>query len=143
MYVDVEQKEWDVILPFITFAYNTAKQDTTGFTPFSLIHGREAETMLDTLFPLLKDEDQEDYNREIVTRAEETRQLARLHTLRAQEGNKRLYDAKHREVSYQPGDKVWIFIPVRKIGISEKLIKRYFGPYRVTRRISDVTSLYS
>ncbi|UYV61202.1 hypothetical protein LAZ67_1003805 [Cordylochernes scorpioides] len=130
MYVDVEQKEWDVILPFITFAYNTAKQDTTGFTPFSLIHGREAETTLDTLFPLLKDEDQEDYNREIVTRAEETRQLARLHTLRAQEGNKRLYDAKHREVSYQPGDKVWIFIPVRKIGISEKLIKRYFGPYR-------------
>ncbi|UYV74773.1 hypothetical protein LAZ67_12000923 [Cordylochernes scorpioides] len=139
MYVDVEQKEWDVILPFITFAYNTAKQDTTGFTPFSLIHGREAETTLDTLFPLLKDEDQEDYNREIVTRAEETRQLARLHTLRAQEGNKRLYDAKHREVSYQPGDKVWIFIPVRKIGISEKLIKLYFGPYRVTRRISDVT----
>ncbi|UYV65069.1 hypothetical protein LAZ67_3003037, partial [Cordylochernes scorpioides] len=139
MYVDVEQKEWDVILPFITFAYNTAKQDTTGYTPFSLIHGREAETTLDTLFPLLKDEDQEDYNREIVTRAEETRQLARLHTLRAQEGNKRLYDAKHREVSYQPGDKVWIFIPVRKIGISEKLIKRYFGPYRVTRRISDVT----
>ncbi|UYV71013.1 K02A2.6-like [Cordylochernes scorpioides] len=139
MYVDVEQKEWDVILPFITFAYNTAKQDTTGFTPFSLIHGREAETTLDTLFPLLKDEDQEDYNREIVTRAEETRQLARLHTLRAQEGNKRLYDAKHREMSYQPGDKVWIFIPVRKIGISEKLIKRYFGPYRVTRRISDVT----
>ncbi|UYV71739.1 hypothetical protein LAZ67_9000200, partial [Cordylochernes scorpioides] len=139
MYVDVEQKEWDVILPFITFAYNTAKQDTTGFTPFSLIHGREAETTLDTLFPLLKDEDQEDYNREIVTRQEETRQLARLHTLRAQEGNKRLFDAKHREVSYQPGDKVWIFIPVRKIGISEKLIKRYFGPYRVTRRISDVT----
>ncbi|UYV75771.1 hypothetical protein LAZ67_13001284 [Cordylochernes scorpioides] len=139
MYVDVEQKEWDVILPFITFAYNTAKQDTTGFTPFSLIHGREAETTLDTLFPLLKDEDQEDYNREIVTRAEETRQLDRLHTLRAQEGNKRLYDAKHREVSYQPGDKVWIFIPVRKIGISEKLIKRYFGPYKVTRRISDVT----
>ncbi|UYV61874.1 hypothetical protein LAZ67_1006915 [Cordylochernes scorpioides] len=125
MYVDVEQKEWDVILPFITFAYNTAKQDTTGFTPFSLIHGREAETRT--------------INREIVTRAEETRQLARLHTLRAQEGNKRLYDAKHREVSYQPGDKVWIFIPVRKIGISEKLIKRYFGPYRVTRRISDVT----
>ncbi|UYV85104.1 K02A2.6-like [Cordylochernes scorpioides] len=133
MYVDVEQKEWDVILPFIT---------TPPDSPHSgrdLIYGREAETTLDTLFPLLKDEDQEDYNREIVTRAEETRQLARIHTLRAQEGNKRLYDAKHREVSYQPGDKVWIFIPVRKIGISEKLIKRYFGPYRVTRRISDVT----
>ncbi|GFV26605.1 transposon Ty3-I Gag-Pol polyprotein [Trichonephila clavipes] len=31
MYVDVEQKNWDEILPFVTFAYNTAKQETTGF----------------------------------------------------------------------------------------------------------------
>ncbi|GFW72689.1 retrovirus-related Pol polyprotein from transposon 412 [Trichonephila clavipes] len=30
MYVDVEQKNWDEILPFVTFAYNTAKQETTG-----------------------------------------------------------------------------------------------------------------
>ncbi|GFU79377.1 transposon Ty3-I Gag-Pol polyprotein [Trichonephila clavipes] len=42
MYVDVEQKNWDEILPFVTFAYNTAKQETTGFTPFYLLHGREA-----------------------------------------------------------------------------------------------------
>ncbi|GFS97021.1 transposon Ty3-I Gag-Pol polyprotein [Trichonephila clavipes] len=31
MYVDVEQKNWDEILPFVTFAYNTAEQETTGF----------------------------------------------------------------------------------------------------------------
>ncbi|GFV91076.1 retrovirus-related Pol polyprotein from transposon 412 [Trichonephila clavipes] len=43
MYVDVEQKNWDEILPFVTFAYNTAKQETTGFTPFYLLHGREAK----------------------------------------------------------------------------------------------------
>ncbi|UYV77558.1 hypothetical protein LAZ67_15001520 [Cordylochernes scorpioides] len=35
MYVSVEQKDWDVILPYVTFAYNTAKQDTTGFTPLN------------------------------------------------------------------------------------------------------------
>ncbi|GFX39158.1 transposon Tf2-9 polyprotein [Trichonephila clavipes] len=51
MYVDVEQKNWDEILPFVTFAYNTAKQETTGFTPFYLLHGREAETTLDTMLP--------------------------------------------------------------------------------------------
>ncbi|GFX74903.1 retrovirus-related Pol polyprotein from transposon 412 [Trichonephila clavipes] len=45
MYVDVEQKNWDEILPFVTFAYNTAKQETTA------------------------------------ARAEESRQLARVHTL--------------------------------------------------------------
>ncbi|GFW07400.1 transposon Ty3-I Gag-Pol polyprotein [Trichonephila clavipes] len=51
MYVDVEQKNWDEILPFVTFAYNTAKQETTGLTPFYLLHGHEAETTLDTMLP--------------------------------------------------------------------------------------------
>ncbi|GFY33229.1 transposon Ty3-I Gag-Pol polyprotein [Trichonephila clavipes] len=51
MYVDAEQKNWDEILPFLTFAYNTAKQETTGFTPFYLLHSGEAEATLDTMLP--------------------------------------------------------------------------------------------
>uniref|UniRef100_A0A6G5AC55 Putative tick transposon n=1 Tax=Rhipicephalus microplus TaxID=6941 RepID=A0A6G5AC55_RHIMP len=35
MYVDTEHKNWDQILPYVTFAYNTARQETTGMTPFS------------------------------------------------------------------------------------------------------------
>ncbi|GFV86851.1 transposon Ty3-I Gag-Pol polyprotein [Trichonephila clavipes] len=50
MYVDVEQKTSGRILPFFTFAYNTARQDTTGFTPFFLTFGSEAETTLDAVF---------------------------------------------------------------------------------------------
>ncbi|GFW76023.1 transposon Tf2-11 polyprotein [Trichonephila clavipes] len=103
MYVDVEQKNWDEILPFVTFAYNTAKQETTA------------------------------------ARAEESRQLARVHTLRAQDKDRRRYDSKHQMVSYSPGDLVWIYTPVRKVGLSEKLLRRYFGPYQVLRRLSAVT----
>ncbi|GFW12745.1 retrovirus-related Pol polyprotein from transposon 412 [Trichonephila clavipes] len=76
MYVDVEQKNWDEILPFVTFAYNTAKQETTA------------------------------------ARAEESRQLARVHTLRAQDKDRRRYDSKHQMVSYAPGDLVWVYTPV-------------------------------
>ncbi|UYV84377.1 hypothetical protein LAZ67_X001970 [Cordylochernes scorpioides] len=139
MYVSVEQKDWDVILPYVTFAYNTAKQDTTGFTPFKLIHGREAETTVDTLFPNPHEDLQEDYSQKIALRVEETRQLARLETLKAQEKDKARYDSKHEAMDYNVGDLVWIFIPIRKVGLSEKLMKRYFGPYRVTRKLSDVT----
>ncbi|GFW29521.1 transposon Ty3-I Gag-Pol polyprotein [Trichonephila clavipes] len=42
-------------------------------------------------------------------------------------------------VSYAPGDLVWIYTPVRKVGLSEKLLRRYFGPYQVLRRLSAVT----
>ncbi|UYV69112.1 hypothetical protein LAZ67_6002474, partial [Cordylochernes scorpioides] len=139
MYLSVEQKDWDVILPYVTFAYNTAKQDTTGFTPFKLIHGREAETTVDTLFPNPHEDLQEDYSQKIASRVEETRQLARLETLKAQEKDKARYDSKHEAMDYNVGDLVWIFIPIRKVGLSEKLMKRYFGPYRVTRKLSDVT----
>ncbi|UYV76601.1 hypothetical protein LAZ67_14001425, partial [Cordylochernes scorpioides] len=139
MYVSVEQKDWDVILPYVTFAYNTAKQNTTGFTPFKLIHGREAETTVDTLFPNPHEDLQEDYSQKIASQVEETRQLARLETLKAQEKDKARYDSKHEAMDYNVGDLVWIFIPIRKVGLSEKLMKRYFGPYRVTRKLSDVT----
>ncbi|UYV69417.1 K02A2.6-like, partial [Cordylochernes scorpioides] len=123
MYVSVEQKDWDVILPYVTFAYNTAKQDTTGFTPFKLIHGREAKTTVDTLFPNPHEDLQEDYSQKIASRVEETRQLARLETLKAQEKDKARYDSKHEAMDYNVGDLVWIFIPIRKVGLSEKLMK--------------------
>ncbi|GFX61822.1 transposon Ty3-I Gag-Pol polyprotein [Trichonephila clavipes] len=75
----------------------------------------------------------------IAARAEESRQLARVHTLRAQDKDRRRYDSKHQMVSYAPGDLVWIYTPVRKVGLSEKLLRRYFGPYQVLRRLSAGT----
>ncbi|GFT87603.1 transposon Ty3-I Gag-Pol polyprotein [Trichonephila clavipes] len=78
----------------------------------------------------------------IAARAEESRQLARVHTLRAQDKDRRRYDSKPQMVSYvsyAPGDLVWVYTPVRKVGLSEKLLRRYFGPYQVLRRLSTVT----
>ncbi|GFX35683.1 hypothetical protein TNCV_744761 [Trichonephila clavipes] len=139
MYVDVEQKNWDEILPFVTFAYNTAKQETTGFTPFYLLHGREAETTLDTMLPFCPNDFDDNNITKIVARAKESRQLARVHTLRAQDKGRRRYDSKHQMVSYAPGDLVWIYTPVRKSRSLRKLLRRYFGPYQVLRRLSAVT----
>ncbi|UYV72260.1 K02A2.6-like [Cordylochernes scorpioides] len=138
MYVDVEQKIWDEVLPFVTFAYNTAKKETTGFSPFFLVHGREAETTLDSLLPYHDNDNVGDYVQHLITTAEETRHLAQLHLYRGQEKDRVYYDRKHRPVDYNVGDLVWLFIPVRKVGLSEKLIKKYFGPYRITRKLSPV-----
>ncbi|UYV73333.1 K02A2.6-like [Cordylochernes scorpioides] len=74
----------------------------------------------------------------LVTNAEDARMLARLNILQAQSKDKERYDKKHQEVTYKEGDLVWVFTPVRTVGLSEKLLKRYFGPYRVIRKISSV-----
>ncbi|GBN08738.1 hypothetical protein AVEN_89246-1 [Araneus ventricosus] len=104
MYVDVEQRNWDTILPFVTFAYNSAKQDTTGFSPFLLVHGRDIETPLDVILPHDTENHADNYVQQLITRAEEARQLAKLHILDAQAVDKRRYDERHRPVHYNVGD---------------------------------------
>ncbi|GFX64065.1 transposon Ty3-I Gag-Pol polyprotein [Trichonephila clavipes] len=54
----------------------------------------------------------------IAARAEESRQLARVHTLRAQDKDRRRYDSKHQMVSYAPGMYGFI-LSVRKSGLSK------------------------
>ncbi|GFV09594.1 transposon Ty3-I Gag-Pol polyprotein [Trichonephila clavipes] len=73
----------------------------------------------------------------IAARAEESRQLARVHTLRAQDKDRRRYDSKHQMVSYAPGDLVWVYTPVRRS--LRKTLKKVFRPYQVLRRLSAVT----
>ncbi|KAM7301261.1 DDE-type integrase/transposase/recombinase [Ixodes scapularis] len=78
MYVDVEHRTWDEVLPYVTFAYNTAVQETTGFTPFQLVHGRKVTTMLDAMLPHKPVDNESDDAQVVAQRAEEVRQLARL-----------------------------------------------------------------
>ncbi|GBN73697.1 Transposon Tf2-9 polyprotein [Araneus ventricosus] len=140
MYTDVEQKNWDTVLPFVTFAYNSAKQNSTGFSPFFLIYGRNITTPLDVILPHNNDQDHDDsYVQQLITRSEEARQLAKIHIKDSQASDKRRYDARHRSVSYKIWDLVWVYTPIRKVGLSEKLLRRYFGPYRITRQMSEVT----
>jgi hypothetical protein len=42
MYAEENQRDWDVAIPMVTFAYNRSHQATTGKTPFFLPYGREA-----------------------------------------------------------------------------------------------------
>ncbi|GFV90949.1 transposon Ty3-I Gag-Pol polyprotein [Trichonephila clavipes] len=136
MYVDVEQKNWDEILPFVTFAYNTAKQETTGFTPFYLLHGREAETTLDTMLPFcpnVTNHQDSSQSRRITTaspsaHSESSRQ--RSSTLRFQTPNGVLRSRRSR---------MGLYSSEKSRGFSEKLLRRYFGPYQVLRRLSAVT----
>ena len=39
-YVSLDHRDWDQQVPLITFAINTALQDTTRYTPFELFYGR-------------------------------------------------------------------------------------------------------
>lgn len=138
MYVDIDHRNWDDILPYVTFAYNTAEQETTRFSPFRLVYGRDVITMLDSMLLPEGCANVSCGAEEIVQRAEASRQLARQRIRHQQTRDARRYNLRHREVTYRPGEQVWVWTPVRRRGHSEKLLRRYFGPYTVLRRMSDV-----
>lgn len=138
MYVDAEHKTWDVVLPYITFAYNTAQQETTRMTPFQILYGREVSTMLDAMLPHDSRDDAAP-SFDFTQRAEDARQIARQRIRQQQHFDAARYNLRHRHVQFVEGDQVWIWTPVRRRGLSEKLLRRFFGPYTVQRKLSDVT----
>ncbi|UYV77620.1 hypothetical protein LAZ67_15001754 [Cordylochernes scorpioides] len=157
MYVNTDQKNWDEILPFITHAYNTTIQETTGYSPFFLLFGREPMSLLDDE-NIPTDSNMDDYKTwtsnmddyyeyienyldKIARRERETRQVVINNTEKTQERMKRNYDKKHDEKIYEPGHLVAVWTPVRKIGKCEKQLRKYFGPYRILKKLSNVNYL--
>lgn len=136
MYVASDHKNWDDILPFITYAFNTAKHETTGYSPFFLLYARPPRHTLDTIFSFSTHDDLT--IAETLCLAEEARRLARIRTLASQERSKARYDRHHRDVTYSPGDLVWLWCPVRKRGLCQKLLANYTGPYVIVDQLSEV-----
>lgn len=73
MYIDKDHKTWDTVLPFLTFAYNMACQDITGFSPLYLLYGHDASTIFNAILLV---SDMSDYSTTVVSNADQTRQLA-------------------------------------------------------------------
>ena len=49
-YVSPRADNWDRLLPLVEFAINSAKQESTGFSPFQLNYGRNPSSPLDREF---------------------------------------------------------------------------------------------
>jgi hypothetical protein len=64
--------------------------------------------------------------------------IVRANNRKLQDTNKRYYDQKSKERSFQPGEIVYLFNPARKPGQSSKFFFAWEGPYKVTARLSKL-----
>lgn len=138
MYVSNDHHDWDIALPYVTFAYNSSRHATAGFSPFYLLYGREPTLPLDTVLPSAATPTTE-YARDAIALADHARQLARTRLTASQDTQRHYYDARHRDAQFSPGALVLLWSPSRHVGLSEKLLSRYTGPYRVIRQVTPVT----
>lgn len=138
MYIRPDHSNWDKILPFVTFAYNTAVQRTTGYSPFFLVFGRQPTSVLDARFFSAPVSPATPFSDQFVSRLRHCRYLARLHTEASQQDRKQRCDTHRRAVHFRPGDEVLLWTPVRTRGLCEKFLHRFIGPYTVTAQTSPV-----
>jgi hypothetical protein len=134
LFTNTKQTDWCLYIQHLVFAYNCAPQESTQFSPFRLVYGREA--VLPTEANLLQ---KTGFNvSEFLARVEKERNQAASNIRHRQAKDKARYDSKHRDVQFQVGDKVKVYTPKRKVGLSDKLILRWHGPYEVVEKKGNV-----
>lgn len=132
-----ENTEWNRELPFFQMAYNTKVHASTGVTPSLAFMGREMSLPLDLM--VKPPEVREDLHQNVRSMMDRVRKMYKYIAARGKaviRRNAEQYEGLQNP--YKEGDLVWYYCP-RKLGQKPaKLINQWIGPFKVTRRISEV-----
>ena len=138
-YAGLVQTSWITYIPALLMAYRTSVNDSTKFTPFFLLYGRDPVLPMDTLLrPKLKYMGDE-YLPTMLQRLHLAYVEAKHHLAGAREKNKQRVAAKAEMSDFQPGDAVFYLDKTLKAGESQKLNLPWKPFYRVVEQLSPVT----
>ena len=111
-------------------------------SPFYVLYGREPRLPIDVKYlpPAADDLSTSvlDYRKRVVEKVELAQNLARENLQRAQQKMKDYYDQKTKEPVFEVGQRVWVYTPRTRKGLSKKLMHNWLGPYRIVEKLSPV-----
>ena len=134
---------WSRHIGALVHAYNCTKNDSTGYSPYYLMFGREARLPIDVCFGLQPDgltaKDHSSYVTNLRQNLHEAYEAARREAEKHAAANKKRYDLKVRvkNTDLQAGDRVLI----RNLGLKgkNKLANRWnIHPYIVKKKLPDL-----
>ena len=134
-YCNKKQNDWDKALPYVTWAYNTSRHESSRFSPYYLLYGREPRLVMDSVFKTPTSIQRLD---EMVEKLKEARELARDFVSEVQQKNKLRYDSNKAASPFSVGDLCLVFTPIRKKGLSPKLRPQFIGPMIIKEITSPV-----
>ena len=143
MYCEENQKLWDTYLPQVLMAYRSSVHSSTHQTPNKMTLGREITMPLQAIIRQPHEDDDQrievtEYIKELKESLVKTHELARKSLKRSVSYQKRHYDLRAKKRALPIGQPVWIYEPLRKVGVCTKLTSPWKGPFVITRRIDDV-----
>ncbi|KAM0724355.1 Retrovirus-related Pol polyprotein from transposon 17.6 [Formica fusca] len=137
-YINEDQTDWDEWIPFAMFTYNTTPHTATGYTPFELVYGHQADLPTSLTRPPKPTYNYDDYAQELKERLRATNQLAKEHIKEEKFKAKKQYDKSTKEIKFKVGDKVLVHDETLRRGRSKKLESLWTGPYVIIEKNSDV-----
>ena len=140
-YVSTNQRDWDDQLPYVTMAYRSAEHETTGMSPNMLMFGRKVSTPLDLMFKLpqlIKPIPNNQWVWELRDRIESAHNIVRQNTQQSMHREKHIRDSRTTYETFNIGDQVFVYFPVKKIGTSAKPTPFWRGPYQITGKLSEI-----
>lgn len=139
-----DHRKWDHYIAEIVFAWNTARNSTTGFSPAYLNFGREIPQPKSLKWERFDSNDPcaitvPDHVERLEAALNQVRDIAIENTRRASQTQKRYYDLRRRPLEFNVGDKVFkknYVLSSAPKHFSASLAQRFTGPFRVKRKIS-------
>ena len=140
--VQDHQKIWDKYLPYLMFACREAVHESTGFSPFELVFGRQVRGPLHIIKEMWESPNNNSalpdnvimYMQRLQNQLHDTIKLANENLAKSQLSKKIWYDRKARAREYTVGQQVLVLIPMK----TSKLSAAWEGPGRIVRKVSDV-----
>ena len=132
MFAGENRDEWDELLPAVMMAYRSSVNESTGFSPYRLMFGKECTLPMDVDLPR-RDQDMSDpiknpYALWVRDALEVVYDQVRRHSGQAIQRQKRLYDKRAVQCLFAVGDWTLRHYPPSK---KCKLDSPWIGPYLV------------
>ena len=126
--VNFEQNNWARLLPMAEFAYNNAKNVSTGHTPFELNCGYNPRMSYEEeVDPCSKSKSVDELSAEL----RKPMFVCRENLHHTQKLQKQAHDKGVKPRSYALGDKIWLNSKYIKTKLNRKLKAKFFGPFWV------------
>ena len=138
-YVNEHQNDWDQNLDALIFAYNTALNATTKFTPFELNHGRQARVPLDLYSHEVQIDlelNPQEYAQKLKIILENAYKTVLENTMHTMEKAKTRHDRHVRAAQFQIGDLVSM-----KIRNATKFGHKWDGPFKILEKQGETDYL--
>lgn len=133
-YINKEQSNWDVWVPYAVFVYNTTPHTATNHTPHELFFGRICNIPgILQKNPAGITYNYDDFVLELKDKMQRMHQSAREFSNRCKLKSKEYYDRTQNPKQFKAGDKVLLYDESVRRGRSRKLGSLWRGPFMVVR----------